>query len=217
MANILLLEDDKILSETLMELLQSEGFKVQLAQDGEAALDATFAREFDLLILDVNVPYMNGFDLLASLRQSECKTPSIFISSLSDIASLSKAFDVGGDDYLKKPFDFDELLIRIKALLKRHFNSYNDAIPLYDFKYVISANELYKSDKFIQLSPYELIITKLFFQNLNKTILKENILNSIDDGNEISEGSLRVFINKLRNIGLPITTIKGIGYRLASS
>ncbi|MDD2358113.1 MAG: response regulator transcription factor [Thiovulaceae bacterium] len=217
MANILLLEDDTVLSETLIELLESEGFRVHHELDGEAALDTTFTKEFDLLILDVNVPYLNGFDLLKSLRQSGSKTPAVFISALSDIASLSNAFDVGADDYIKKPFDFDELLIRIKALLKRQFNTYNDTILLNNFSFIISKNELYKEDKFIQLSPYELTLTKLFFQNLNKTILKENILNSMDEGREVSEGSLRVYINKLRNIGLPITTIKGIGYRLAAS
>jgi len=217
MANILLLEDDTVLSETLIELLECEGFRVHHELDGEAALDATFAKEFDLLILDVNVPYLNGFDLLKSLRQSGCNTPAVFISALSDIASLSNAFDVGADDYIKKPFDFDELLIRIKALLKRQFNTYNDTILLDNFSFIISKNELYKENKFLQLSPYELTLTKLFFQNLNKTILKENILSSMDEGREMSEGSLRVYINKLRNIGLPITTIKGIGYRLAES
>ena len=119
MPKILLLEDDIVLSETLIELLASEAFTVEHVSDGEMALDATFMRHFDLLLLDVNVPFVNGFELLKSLRDSGDKTPAIFITALTDVASLSRGFDVGADDYIKKPFDFDELLIRIHALLRK--------------------------------------------------------------------------------------------------
>lgn len=217
MSKILLLEDDEILSETLVELLSSEGFDVIHTLDSEAALDATFKSQFDLFLLDVNVPFLNGYDFLKSLRESGDMTPAIFITALVDIASLSHGFEVGADDYIKKPFDFDELLIRIKALIKKQYHTYANEIKVDDFHFVIEKNELYKGPDFIHLSPFELQITKLLFQNLNKTVLKENILESLNDSKEMSEGALRVHINKLRKVGLPITTIKGIGYRLASS
>ncbi len=217
MSKILLLEDDEILSETLIELLENEAFEVLHVKDGEAALDATFENNFILLLLDVNVPLLNGFEFLKSLRQSGDMTPAIFLTSLSDVASLANGFDVGADDYIKKPFDFDELLIRIHALLKKAYHTYQNELQVNDFRFVIDKDELYNKSNFIALSPYELQITKLFFKNLNKTVRKELIFEELAQGKEMSEGALRVHINKLRKIGLPITTIKGIGYRLASS
>jgi len=217
MPKILLLEDDEVLSETLIELLESEEFEITHVRDGEMALDATFTKKFDLLLLDVNVPFLNGFELLKSLRDSSDMTPAIFITSLSDVASLSEGFDVGADDYIKKPFDFDELLVRINALIRKSYHTYANEIKVDKFRFVIEKNELYLDSDFIALSPYELQITKLLFQNLNKTLEKELIFQTLSEGNEMSEGALRVHINKLRKIGLPITTLKGIGYRLASS
>jgi len=217
MSKILLLEDDVILSETLVELLESEGFCVTHVDDGEKALDITFIESFDLYLFDVNVPVLSGFEILKSLRESEDMTPTILITALSDIASLSEGFDVGADDYIKKPFDFDELLIRINALLRKSYNTYFDEIKVDHFRFVIEKNELYKDKNFISLPPYELQITKLLFQNIDKTLEKDKIFQQLTQGKEMSEGALRVHINKLRKIGLPIITVKGIGYRLASS
>jgi two-component system, OmpR family, response regulator QseB len=217
MAKILLLEDDEVLAETLAELLNDEGFELTHVVDGEMALDATFVKSFELLLLDVNVAFLNGFELLESLRSSGDMTPAIFITALTDIASLSHGFDVGADDYIKKPFDFDELLVRINALLKKAYHTYANEIKVDEFRFVIEKDELYYGANFVPLSPYELQITRLLFQNLNKTLQKELIFEYLSQGKEMSEGSLRVHINKLRKVGLPITTVKGIGYRLASS
>ena len=217
MSKILLLEDDDVLSETLIELLESEGFEALHVEDGEMALDATFVSKFDLLLLDVNVPFLNGFELLKSLRESGDMTPAIFITALSDVASLSQGFEVGADDYIKKPFDFDELLIRINALLKKRYHTYSNEITIGDFRFVIEKDELYIGAKFIPLPPYELHIARILFQNLNKTVQKEYLLDVLGDGKEMSEGALRVHMTKLRKIGLPIDTIKGIGYRLENS
>ncbi len=217
MSKILLLEDDDVLSETLIELLESEDFEVVHASDGEMALDATFVSSFDLMLLDVNVPFLKGFELLKSLRESGDMTPAIFITALTDVASLSQGFEIGADDYIKKPFDFDELLIRIKALLKKQYHTYANEIVVDDFRFVIEKDELYRGSLFVPLPPYQLHISRLLFQNLNKTLSKERLLNTLNEGKEMSEGALRVHINQLRKIGLPIITIKGIGYRLASS
>ncbi|MBU1900740.1 response regulator transcription factor [Patescibacteria group bacterium] len=217
MSRILLLEDDAVLSETLVELLESEKFEVIHVGNGNMALDESFIQHFDLLLLDVNVPFLNGFELLKSLRESGDMTPAIFITALTDVASLSHGFDIGADDYIKKPFDFDELLVRIHALLRKSYHTYANEIKVDNFRFLIEKDELYLGGSFIPLPPYELQITKLLFQHLNKTLLKEHLLESFNLGKEMSEGSLRVHINKLRKVGLPITTLKGIGYRLASS
>lgn len=217
MSKILLLEDDDVLSETLIELLESENFEVVHVNDGEKALDATFIKHFDLLLLDVNVPFLNGFELLKELRHSGDMTPAIFITALTDVASLSQGFNMGADDYIKKPFDFNELLIRIRVLINKRYHTYANEIKIDNFRFVIEKDELYKDADFIPLPPYELHLTRLLFQNLNKTLSKEHVLETLSSGKEMSEGALRVHINKLRNIGLPISTIKGIGYRLGTS
>jgi DNA-binding response OmpR family regulator len=217
MIKLLLLEDDHVLAESLIELLQSENFDIVHVVNSQEALNQTFLHYFDLFLLDVNVPLFNGFELLKNLRDSGDKTPAIFLTALNDIASLSKGFDVGADDYIKKPFDFDELIIRINAILKKQYHTYSNELILNDFHFFIEKNELYKSNIFIPLTPYELKLVLLFFKNMNTTLTKDFLIDSLADYKEMSEGALRVHITNLRKIGLPIVTIKGIGYRFASS
>ncbi len=217
MMRILLLEDDEVLSESLIELFKDENFHITLVKNGEEAIDATYDKKFDIFLFDINVPLLNGFELLKSLRESGDKTPAIFLTALDDIASLAKGFEVGVDDYIKKPFDFDELLIRIQALLKKRYGTYNNKIKVADFVFFVDKNELYKNNDFISLPPYELKLTHLFFNNLDRTLTKEYICEELQDDKEISFGALRVHINKLRKVGLPIATVKGTGYRLALS
>jgi len=212
--NILLLEDDEILAESLIDLFEVEDFKITHVTDGNGVLDSTFENSFDLYLFDVNVPVLNGFELLKSLRESGDSTPCIFLTALSDVASLSLGFDVGADDYVKKPFDFDELVVRIKALIKKRYNSYKEKIRFENLSFDLLKDELYKDDEFIPLPPSELKLTKLFFKNIAKTLAKEYIL---DELSNISDGSLRVHINKLRKLELPIVTVKGVGYRFGSS
>jgi len=214
MLKILLLEDDPPLAETLIELLSDEGYEVTWVKDGESALDVTFDKSFDLMLLDVNVPGLNGFSTLKSLRDAANDTPAIFVSSLDDIRSLAQGFEAGANDYVKKPFDIDELLIRIQALIRKNYQSHTDIIKLNEFSFYINKGELYKEDKYISLTEYEQRLVKLFFQRLNTTILKEDILFETSGGDEASEGALRVRINKLRKLGLGIVTIKSVGYRL---
>ena len=217
MARLLLVEDDVNLGETLLELLEMEGFDVTWVADGQQALDVTFMHSYDLLLLDVNVPFVDGFELLSGLRESGDETPAIFITAMSDIASLSKGFEVGADDYIKKPFEFDELIVRIHSLIRKRLKIKENIIAIEDFNFHIDTNELYQKESFISLSRIELKLTSLFFKQMNTTITKENILMELSDGEEASEGALRVHINKLRKHGLPIQTVKGTGYRLASS
>ncbi len=217
MARLLLVEDDVNLAETLVELLELEGFDVRWVGDGKEALDATFMHSYDLLLLDVNVPFVNGFELLGSLRESGDETPAIFLTAMGDIASLSQGFEAGADDYIKKPFEFDELVVRIYSLIRKRLKIKENVITIEGFHFHIDTNELYRDKAFISLSPVELRLTALFFKQMNTTITKENILMELSDGEEASEGALRVHINKLRKHGLPIQTVKGTGYRLASS
>ena len=123
MYKILVLEDDELFASTVEDFLSDEGFIVDIATDGEECLSLNYNKNYDLYIFDINVPKITGLDLLSNLRESEDNTPTIFLTSYKDKDTLHNAFLKGCDDYLKKPVDLDELLLRIKALLKRNKNS----------------------------------------------------------------------------------------------
>ena len=145
--HILLLEDDCELGETLQELLESHGYRVDLVESGDAAVDASYDTNYDLYIFDINVPDINGLDLLKSLRDADDKTPAIFISALIDLNSISRGFEVGADDYIKKPFFPQELLIRVNA----KFIQTDSDIKLKNLRYSPNTKELYIDDKIVSL------------------------------------------------------------------
>jgi len=209
MYKILLLEDDMVLGETIVELFELNSFEVVWVKDGKLAFEEIYENHFDILLLDINVPYINGFDLLKDLRGNDILTPAIFITANIDIASLKKGFDVGADDYIKKPFDFDELLIRIEALLKKVNPKtivYNDLV--YDTK----SKVILKNNKIIHLTPSELALFEYFILNQNKVLETFELL-EITNSNEFKAEILRVWISKLKKLGLNIVNIRGVGYR----
>jgi DNA-binding response OmpR family regulator len=205
---ILLLEDDEILSQTLNELLEMQGYEVYLAKDGNIALDLSFEHEFNLYLLDVNVPFLNGFDFLKELRDSGDKTPAFFITALKDIDSLSRGFQVGGDDYIKKPFEFDELLVRINAKLKVNM----DVITYKNLEYNIKTDELKKNGKIINIPQVDKEIFLLFLKNCGSIVDKSLIFELMEKSSDVG---LRVHITKIKKLlQVDITNIRGQGYRL---
>lgn len=211
---ILLVEDDLILGESIKELLEYEEFEITWAKDGNEALEASYDFKFDLYLFDVDIPFINGFELLKSLREMKDDTPCIFLTAKLDISSLSSGFDVGGDDYIKKPFDSDELIIRINSQIKKSFKSHSFDITYKDIIYNLKNQKIFKSDEEILLSPMELKLFEIFIKNIDKTVSKEDILYELYDGDEGSEASLRVQISKMKKIGLDITNFRAKGYRL---
>ncbi len=205
---ILLLEDDSILSSTLIKLLSLEYYDVTLAENGNEVLELTYENKYDLYLFDINVPYINGTDLLKELRDSGDNTPAFFISALIDIKSISTGFDVGCDDYIKKPFDFDELLIRIKSVLKRLYGN----LVYKNIKYDIKTKELTKDNKIIDMGYVENSIFELFIKNIGKTINKDEILDLMEHP---TLSALRVHISRIKKeLDIEIVNIRGIGYRL---
>ena len=213
MQKILLVEDDLNLGATLCDYLEVEAFDVTWVKDGQQALDVTFAKDFDLLLLDVNVPFVNGFELLEGLRQSGDRTPAIFITALGDIDSLSKGFDVGADDYIKKPFDIDELVVRLHAAIKKSFKSYTSSIDYGPLRYELETDTLYREGARLSLQPYEHRLVVLFLKNIGRILTKEEILYALSEGDEMSESALRVHISRIKKLGLGIENVRGVGYR----
>jgi len=210
---ILLLEDDPILGETIEDILDEHNYIVEWVKDGQIALDRTFDSNFDLYLFDINVPFIQGLNLLDELRSSGDITPAIFITANIDIKTMKKGFDVGGDDYIKKPFDIDELLIRIEAVLKKSFKSYDTTINYENLNYDSNKKILKKDDTVIHLTPSELLLFEHFIKNIGKVLSKDELLSISHADFDGSEGVLRVQISKLKKIGLKIFNIRGVGYR----
>jgi len=123
--NILLLEDDELFAASLIDFLESENFNVEHAINGEELLCLTYDNRYDLYLLDINVPKINGLESLLSLRTSDDNTPAIFLTSYKDKEILKDGFKSGADDFLTKPVDLDELILRIEAVLKRSGKQYD--------------------------------------------------------------------------------------------
>ena len=203
MTQILLVEDDETLSELINEYLSEQGYDVTVCADAKAALDTAYERNFDILILDVKLPKGDGFSLLRELRRLGDDTPAIFTTSLNALQDLEIGYKSGCDDYLKKPYELKELLLRIQILLKRKFSHVNDEfIELNDgYKFYPSSKTLRQNGQIVNLSNKESELLALFLENKNTLLSKETIFDKIwNYDEEPSELSLRVYVKNLRRI-----------------
>ena len=205
---ILLLEDDTILAQTMIQILEDENYDVTLLENGEEVLDITYDNKFDLYLFDVNVPLLNGMDTLKLLRDSDDMTPTFFITSLRDTDSILKGFDYGCDDYIKKPFDLDEFLARIKAILKRK----NPKITYGNIEIDLYEEHILKSGDEVSLGLVEKEIFFLLVKNIGITISKATFFEYM---NKPSDTGLRTVISKLKKtLELNVSNTKGVGYKL---
>lgn len=217
MYKILILEDDDLFASTLEDFLSDEGFEVDIAKDGEECLELNFKKNYDLYIFDINVPKINGLDLLEQLRQSDDNTPTIFLTSYKDKDTLHDAFLKGCDDYLKKPADLDELILRIKALLKRNKKQFKVIDLLNNFTFNPSTKRVYENEVDLNLPIKVLDLIELFLENKGEIVTKNMIISKLwTTQEEYSEGSIRVYINQIKKIlgKDAISNIKGIGYKI---
>lgn len=217
MSKVLLLEDDLLFAETLIDLLEESGLEVVHSPNGQAALDKTFKEKFNLYLLDINVPLIDGVTLLRELRESDDDTPAIFLTSHKEKEMLKKGFVCGADDFMTKPFDPDELILRILAILRRAKKEDVTCIGL------LCNDDTHKrflyDNKEIELSKKEYQLLRLLIKHANNTVPKEMILDTLWSSSEGgSDGALRVYINRIKQLvpQINIENIRGIGYRLVS-
>lgn len=217
MFNILLLEDDELFAQSIEDFLDEEGFLVDIACNGQEALELNYEKNYDLYLFDINVPLLNGLDLLKVLREAGDITPTIFLTSYKDKETLQNGFKNGADDYLKKPLDMDELILRIKSLLKRSGKQMQNITISEGLVYKVDIKRLFKNDIDLNLSVKILQLLELFLENRKEIVTKDMIVSKLwSTEEEYSEGSIRVYINNLKKIiGKDlIVNIKGIGYKL---
>ncbi len=215
---VLLLEDDLTLSETVKDYFEENNFVVDCCYDGEEALSCVYEQHYDILLLDVNVPRLNGFEVLKTIRKEKKSIPAIFITSLNSMDSLEEGFDSGCNDYIRKPFDLKELLLRVKMILKREVSHDDDNILDMGsgVKYNPVSHEITKNGEEIKLNYKELKLLKLFVQNKNELISHETIYSHVwEYEEEASDNSLRTYIKNLRRIfgKDKIVSIKKFGYK----
>ncbi|MGJ0360072.1 response regulator transcription factor [Aliarcobacter cryaerophilus] len=214
---ILLLEDDVILNEIIEEFLLSLNYDVITAFDGNIAEELIYEESFDLLLFDVNIPNITGFELLKNIRQNNINIPIIFITSRHTADDVKIGFNSGCDDYIKKPFELSELQLRIENVKRlRQIDNHgqikidNDTFYNYEKKVIIRNNEEFN------LSKIESKILEYFLKNKNKAISIDEI--SVNNWlyDEMPESTtIRTYIKNLRKKlnDETITTLKGIGYR----
>ena len=214
---ILLLEDDPILSEIIEEFLAEHGLHVKLFYDGKEALDAIFEDKFDILVLDINVPSLSGFELLKMLKEANIATPVIFITSLDQISDVKKGFALGAEDYLKKPFELEELLVRIERTKKLHHIEDNALLKLAQtISYDPQNYQIFTSETSYKLRKKEAQLLEYFISHQNRMVSFEEIIEEVWRFDEVpTHATVRTYIKNLRSYGLEglIENIKGVGYR----
>lgn len=214
---ILLLEDDFILNEIIEEHLVSQNYEVVTTYNGNEAQELLYSQTFDLLLLDVNVPDINGFELLSDLRVQNIKTPAIFITSLNMADDMQKGFDSGCDDYIKKPFELKELDLRINNI-KRLFNI--SPLTLINISQNVNLDTqnlmITKDEEKIHIAKKECEVLQYLINNSTKTVSIEELSLNLWAYEETPNAStIRTYIKNLRKIlgEEQILNIRGVGYR----
>ncbi len=213
---ILIVEDDKLFGETLEDFLTIQGYKTKLAHDGELGATLSYEESFDLFLLDVNLPHINGFELLQTIRTNQQNTPAIYITSYRDKESVKKGFMSGADDFMSKPIDLDELDLRIKALLKRS-NILTNSIDIGGAIFSPDESTIKIADKTHHLANKVNLLLKILVKNRGQIVTFDAIKREVWSWDEeASEGAIRIYINELKKIlgKESITNIKSVGYRL---
>ncbi|WP_321469479.1 response regulator transcription factor [Halarcobacter sp.] len=219
---IFLLEDDFSLNRLISKALEDRGFFVTSVDDGYDAMTQVLNNKYDLYILDINVPGFSGHEVLQQIRKVHDNLPVIIVSAQLDIDNISKAYDLGCNDYLKKPFELEELMLHIKYHIKTILNSDvdKDVIDLGSgFSFDLKDQALYKHNHEIVLTQKEKLLLTLFINNLDKTVTSEMIHEYVWDNKEMEAVSMRSMIHKLQKKlkSAMIVNIRGVGYKLIST
>ena len=218
---ILVVEDEHKLAGFIQTGLQQAGYLVQISNNGSEALRKVASETFDLILLDLMLPGMTGIEVLKNLRAFKIPTPVIIVSALSGTTQVVEGLDLGAVDYIKKPFEWDELLARIRILQRKVFASESTRISINDLVIDLITREVSRSGKVIQLTAKEFALLEYLVRNANRVVGKNQILENVWNMDFDPESNIvEVYMHQLRKkidkgFDTPIIeTMIGVGYKL---
>lgn len=218
---ILVVEDEKKVASFVKKGLEEDYYSVDVALDGKEGSRLAFSDEYDLIIMDIMLPFKDGISILKDLRKEKITTPVLMLTAKDDISDKVLGLDSGADDYLPKPFAFDELLARVRALLRRNNSEKNVILKVDDLELDTQLHKAFRKDQEISLTPKEYSILEYLMRNKNHVISRVKLSEHVYDYHFDSDTNvIDVYINKLRNKidkGFDKTvlhTVRGIGYML---
>lgn len=220
---LLVIEDEHRIANTIKKGLEQEKYAVDVTYTGNEGFDLAATEEYDAIILDWMLPEMDGMTICKELRKKQIHTPLLLLTAKSQIHDKVEGFDAGADDYLTKPFAFEELLARIRALTRRPKNLLNDTLHVEDLKLDIKQFIVERDGKQIQLSSKEFALLEYLMRHAGTILTKDQIINHVWDYDaDILPNTVEVYIRNLRNkVDKPfntkkplITTVRGFGYKI---
>jgi len=220
---ILIIEDEHRIANSIKKGLEQENYAVDIAYDGNDGFDLAATEEYDVIILDLMLPGMDGTDICQNLRKNKVHTPILILTAKGQIQDKVKGLDNGADDYLTKPFSFEELLARIRALTRRPKTTLGEVLTVSDLIFNPKTFEVKRFGKLIKLSNKEFSLLEYLMRNKDRILTKDQIIGHVWDYDaDILPNTVEVYIRNLRNkIDLPfkkkkplIITIRGFGYKI---
>lgn len=218
---ILIIEDDTTMLRVLKDNLEYSGMKVKTASDGEAGLELALSAQPDLILLDIMLPKINGYEVCRLLREDQVETPIIMLTAKGQESDIVLGLNLGADDYVTKPFNMNELLARIKAMLRRKDRENSSVLRFGDFELDLGAHRLMRNSQELQLTPKEFKLLKFFAEHEGRALTRDEILRSVwGSGIYVNTRSVDRCVTTLREKIEPephnptlIHTIRDIGYR----
>ena len=216
---VLIIEDDSALRLGLKRTLLSEGWQVDTVANGEQALAATATEEYDIAVLDLSLPKIDGIDVLKSWRSKGLKHAVLILTARDELQDRVLGLNSGGDDYLTKPFEAPELIARIRAIVRRRTGSMSKVLSLGEVSFDTESRELFHKDDRILVSPREATLLELLISSPGKAVPKSRIISAMSSwDSNFSANAVEIYILKLRrkliHTGVSILTVRGIGYVL---
>ena len=218
---ILVVDDEKRIADSIKRGLEQEGYAVDVAYDGEDGYNSVQADEYDIIVLDVMMPGMMGTEICSKLRSEGNHTPILMLTAKGQARDIVKGLDCGADDYLPKPFAFDVLIARIRALLRRPRTALDNVLTVDDLELDLARRTVTRAATEISLSSKEYAILEYLLRNKNSIVSKKSIMTHVwDFDSDILPNNVEVFVSYLRNkIDKPfsgatpiIQTVRGFGY-----
>jgi len=212
---ILVVEDEHHIAQALKKGLEQEAYAVDLAFDGVAGYDLGSTEEYDIILLDLMLPKMDGSEVCANLRKEGIQTPILMLTAKDQIIDKVEGLDAGADDYLAKPFAFDELLARIRALLRRPREVADTILAVGNVVMDVRKKEVKVDNRRIMISAKEYALLEYFLRHANQIVSKQQLIEHVWDYDaDILPNTVEVYVKKLREKDIQIQTIRGFGYRL---